>query len=82
MFLEHPLRYFKKNVDLTPSSTFFLELEFVELDVFGRQFCGVGEVELFFVEWSATKHPLNFISCRLSPCITVFTTLLCSACCR
>jgi len=60
-----PLSYSRKNVDLTLSPTFFLELEFVELDVFGRQFCGVGEVELFFLKWSATKYPLNIVNLRI-----------------
>ena len=53
--LEHLLRYSTKNVDLAPCSTFFLELEFVELDLFGCKFYRVGGVELFFVEWSVPK---------------------------
>jgi len=44
-------------VDLTSSSTFFLELEFTKLNVFGKQFCEVGKVKLFFLKWSAAKHP-------------------------
>jgi hypothetical protein len=31
----------------------------LELDMFGREFCGAGGVELFFLEWSAAKHPLS-----------------------
>jgi hypothetical protein len=27
--------------------------------MFGREFCGAGGVELFFLEWSAAKHPLS-----------------------
>nr|TKV94564.1 hypothetical protein SEVIR_9G303633v2 [Setaria viridis] len=58
-FLEHPLRYSTKNVDLTPCSTFFLEPESLELDAFGCEIFRVGGVEQFFVEWSAPKHPLR-----------------------
>lgn len=50
MFLEHPLRYSRKNVDLTLSSKFFVELELVELDVFGCEFFGVSGVKLIFLE--------------------------------
>ena len=35
MFLEHPLRSSKKNMELAPNSRFFLELELLELDAFG-----------------------------------------------
>jgi hypothetical protein len=45
-----PLEVFHKNVDLALNSTFFLELELVELDMFGWQFCRVGGVEQFFME--------------------------------
>jgi hypothetical protein len=57
--LEHLLRYSTKNMDLALNSTFFLELELVELYMFGWQFCRVGGVEKFFVEWSAPKHAHN-----------------------
>jgi hypothetical protein len=46
-------------MDLALNSTFFLELELVELYMFGWQFCRVGGVEKFFVEWSAPKHAHN-----------------------
>jgi hypothetical protein len=59
MFLEHLLRYSTKNVDLPLNSTFFLELELVELYMFGWQFCRVGRVEQFLVQWSAAKHALK-----------------------
>jgi len=36
-FLEHSLRSSLKSMELTPSSMFFLEPEFVELDVFGMK---------------------------------------------
>lgn len=45
-----PLEVLQKNMDLAPNPTFFLELELVELDVFGREFHEVGGVELFFLE--------------------------------
>jgi hypothetical protein len=46
--LEHLLRYSTKNVDLALNSTFFLELELMELYIFGWQFYRVGGVEQFF----------------------------------
>lgn len=43
------------------------------MDMFGRNFCGVGGVELFMMEWNATKHPLKldgfFESIAVSGCI-------------
>ena len=36
-FLEHSLRSSLKSMEPTPSSMFFLEPEFVELDVFGMK---------------------------------------------
>jgi hypothetical protein len=57
-FLEHLFGYSTEKVDLTPSSTLFLELELVELDVFGRKIYGAGEVELLLLLRSAAKHPL------------------------
>lgn len=45
-----------ENVDLTPSSIFFLKLEFVELDMFSKEFCEVNEVELFSVKWKTHSN--------------------------
>jgi hypothetical protein len=46
-FLEHLLKCSTKKVDLSLCSTFFLELELLELNVFGRKLFGVGGLELF-----------------------------------
>lgn len=44
---------------MTLCSTFFLEMEMVELDIFGRKFSGLGGVELFLVLRSSPRHALN-----------------------
>jgi hypothetical protein len=59
------LRYSTKNVDLPLNSTFFLELELVELYMFGWQFCRVGGVEQLLVKWSAAKHALKSLATHL-----------------
>jgi hypothetical protein len=56
-FFEHPLRYSKKNVDLSLNSTFFVELELVELYMFGWKFCRVGGVEQFFMSGVLPNMP-------------------------
>jgi hypothetical protein len=52
-----PLEVLQEKRGSTPLLHLFLELELMELDVFGREICGAAGVELFFAAPECCQTP-------------------------